>query len=131
MTTNIYADLPEVVEILHLEDAGEGGAGTCPHCGAIGRYIYWFETVGGEMHGAMKGCFKHFPKSRYFERMAAILSKEKDFAKKGWKLAGWDQDVLNAIRAYSNNTMTQEQVDDVIRNADRAKNAYMKRKGYR
>lgn len=127
---NIYANLPNVVEILSLEDAGEGGAASCPHCGAIGRYVYWFSADDGNHYGAMKGCFKHFPKSKYFERMADILRKEKEAAKKGRKLASWDQDVLNAIRALADNKTTQEGVDDVIARADRAKRAYMKRMGW-
>lgn len=126
----IYADLPHVVEIISLEDAGEGGAASCPHCGAIGRYIYRFIASDGQEYGAMKGCFKHFPKSRYFERMSEILKKEKDAAKRGRHIASWDTDVLDAIRAYADGKKDADQVDEIIRNADRAKRAYMVRMGY-
>jgi hypothetical protein len=130
-TTNIYSNLPEVVEILSLDDAGEGGAATCPHCGAIGRYIYWFQASDGEMHGAMKGCFKHFPKSKYLARMTELMDKERQFKAKGWKLARWDSDVLAAIRDYAQGQIMQEKLDNIISNADRAKKTYMARKGYR
>jgi hypothetical protein len=129
---NIYANLPEVIEILALEDAGEGGAASCPHCGAIGRYIVWFQASDGELHGAMRGCFKHFPKSKYLARMTELMDKERQFkAKKGWKLASWDQDVMDGIRRYAHQEISQEVLDTIIYNADRAKGAYMRRKGYR
>lgn len=129
--TNIYADLPTVIEIISLEDAGEGGAAVCPHCGALGRYVYYFTASDGHQYGAMRGCFAHFPKSRFFDRLAEILKKEKDAAKKGRKLASWDIDVQNAIRDYGNNRKSAEQVDEIIRQADNAKRAYCKRMGYR
>ncbi len=127
----IYTDLPHVVEIISLDDAGEGGAASCPHCGALGRYVYWFQASDGQTYGAMKGCFRHFPKSRYFERMSEILKKEKDAVKKGRKLASWDVEVLEAIRDYGHGTKSVDEVDLIISNADRAKRAYMQRMGYR
>lgn len=131
MTASPYAVLPTVVEIIALEDAGEGGAGICPHCGAIGRYIYRFRCSDGEVYGAMRGCFAHFPKSKYFQRLAEILKKQQDAQKKERQIASWDRDVMKAIYKYTEGVLTESEVDAVIRNADRAKHAYMVRRGYR
>lgn len=128
---NIYSDLPEVVEIKQLYDAGEGGAGTCPHCGAIGRYIYYFLASDGEMYGAMRGCFQRFPKSKYFQRLAEILRKQEQAKRKGRTIASWDQLVLDAIYSLTAGKRTTEAVDEIIRQADNAKRAYRTRKGYR
>jgi len=40
---------------------GDPGSATCPHCGAWGRYVYFFTTVDGEQHGAMSGCVETWP----------------------------------------------------------------------
>lgn len=131
MRENIYADLPRVVEILDLKDYGEYGAVSCPHCGAQGRYIYFFTTDNGQSYGAMKGCFRKFPKSPYADRMAKLLGKEKEFKAKKWKLASWDQDSINAIRAYGEGKILQKDLDRILAESDRAKYLYMKKKGYR
>jgi hypothetical protein len=86
---------PKVVEVEQIEDRGPESGACCPHCGADGRYITWFITEDGARHGAMAGCFKLFPKSRYAARVAGILEKERNRR----KLASWDQKVLEAIRA--------------------------------
>src|SRR5690349_17478487 len=101
MTTNIYANLPEVVEIITIDDAGEGGAASCPHCGAIGRYVYHFTASDGQHYAAMRGCFSHFPKSRFAGRMAELLRKEIDAKKRGRQLASWDIEIMGAIRDYA------------------------------
>lgn len=71
---NIYANLPTVTEILAFVDYDTGGA-SCPHCGAIGRYVYRFLCADGQEYGAMRGCFGKFPKqpdvwSRWFRAQA-------------------------------------------------------------
>lgn len=128
---NIYADLPKVVYIDRLEDAGEGGAASCPHCGAIGRYIYWFACSDGTQRGAMKGCFSHFPKHPFADRHAQVLAKQKSNAKKGWSLASWDAKVMQAIEEFGEGRITEWQAKDIIRQADSDKKAWMKQKGYR
>ncbi len=60
---SIYANLPTAVEFLRMEDMGEECDAHCPHCGALGRYIYYFRCSDGKVYGAMKGCYRHFPKN--------------------------------------------------------------------
>lgn len=128
---NIYQDLPKVVIVERVEDAGEFGAVHCPHCGAEGRYIYWFTCEDGTSRGAMKGCFGHFPKHPFADRYAQILDKQRANAKKGWNLASWDTDVMSAIERFTKGEIVEWQAKEIIRNADSAKKSYMKRRGYR
>lgn len=129
--TNPYADLPKVVMIDHVEDAGEFGGTNCPHCGAEGRYIYWFTCEDGTQRGAMKGCFGHFPKHQFVQYHERIMDKQKENAKKGWKIASWDAETLDAIEKFVAGQMTEQAAWDVIRQADSNKKAWMKRKGFR
>lgn len=128
---SIYTDLPQVLYIEHLEDAGEGGAAACPHCGALGRYTYYFTCADGTRRGAMKGCFSHFPKHPFAERYAQILEKQKANAKKGWNMASWDKSVIDAIEQFGRGEITEWQAKDIIREADSNKKSWMKRKGFR
>lgn len=120
---NAVASFPRVVEIERIEDTGPDSGAHCPHCGAEGRYITWFITEGGAYHGAMRGCFSLFPKSRYASRVEFILTKERSAQRKGWKLASWDQKVLDAIRQLA--TLGEAEVDRIIRDADLAKHNYV------
>ncbi|MCL4296301.1 MAG: hypothetical protein KJ077_11255 [Anaerolineae bacterium] len=136
---NIYADLPKVLYIEGLDDAGEFGAATCPHCGAQGRYIYWFVCDDGSQRGAMRGCFEHFPKHPFADRYAQILDKEIQNAKRrrpavqgqGWSLASWDASIKDAIEKYGAGQLSEAAAWEAIREADRAKKQWMKRRGFR
>lgn len=128
---SIYSDLPQVLYIEYLEDAGEDGAASCPHCGALGRYTYFFVCTDGSQRDAMKGCFSHFPKHPFAERHAQILEKQKANAKKGWSMASWDKKVMDAIEQFGRGEITEWQAKDVIRQADSDKKSWMKRKGFR
>lgn len=134
-TNNPYANLPKVIEVLALDDAGEGGAAICPHCGAVGRYVYHFRCDDGTERGAMRGCFSKFPQHPFAKRLAAILAKEQEQAKReSWnrhELPLWDIEVRDAVRAYTNGTMTEQEAEDAIRAADRRKHQWMKSRGYR
>jgi hypothetical protein len=110
---------PKVVQVEQIEDTGPESGACCPHCGADGRYITWFITEDGARHGAMAGCFKLFPKSRFAIRVAGILEKQRN----GHKLASWDQKVLEAIRALP--TLGELGVDQVIVEQDGIKRAWL------
>lgn len=127
---SIYSNLPTVVEIIKLEDSGEGGAASCPHCGATGRYIYWFVASDGATYGAMRGCFNKFPKSGYFNLMSEILKKEKDAEKKGRKLASWDRNIMQAIRNFTNGLILEDNLKGIIAIENHNKRGYMVRMGY-
>jgi hypothetical protein len=125
------SSLPKIVYLLGVDDSGEYGNATCPHCGAQGRYTYFFVCDDGERRGAMAGCIKLYPQHEFVAIHAAILQKQRDNQKKGWKLAGWDQETLDAITAYAAGKMSEGEAKDVIGRAKRAKAAWMKKKGYR
>jgi hypothetical protein len=131
VAVSIYTELPQVIEILGLEDSGEFGNARCPHCGAEGRYVYHFTCADGTTRGAMKGCFSHFPKHRYAQRMARIAGKENDLRGSSRTLASWDLEVAEAIRAFADGTLSEVEVDRRLWHADAQKNAWMKRRGYR
>lgn len=54
--------LPRIIRYDHVDDSGEYGNATCPHCGAKGRYVHHFLTDEGP-RAAMAGCIKLFPTS--------------------------------------------------------------------
>lgn len=130
---NIYAKLAKIVYFLGIDDCGpvEDGGGFCPHCGANGRYIYNFVCDDGTKHGAMKGCLSKFPMHPFAKIHARILEKQKENAKKGWKLASWDERTLEAIEKFAHNEIAEYEAQRIINSANEAKRAYMKRRGYR
>ncbi len=127
---NPYANLPRVVQIIDLEDHGEFGAASCPHCGAEGRYIYRFICEGSpdEIRGAMKGCFAHFPKHPFVAKDQAIREKERECARTGRQLASWDIEIRDAITAYVNGTISETQATQRIRTAEYGRDCYLRRR---
>src|ERR1041384_229731 len=94
------ATLPRIIRFVERTDSGEFGAAQCPHCGADGRYVYWFVTEDGERRGAMAGCIRLFPVSKIAKEHHAIMERRADRESKGWKLASWDTAKLEAIEAF-------------------------------
>ncbi len=54
--------LPTVVKVLGVDDSGEYGNTSCPHCGALARYVTRFVLEDGTVAGAASSCFKLYPK---------------------------------------------------------------------
>lgn len=134
---NPYANLPKVVAITHFEDSGEYGNARCPHCGAEGRYVYYFRCDDGTERGAMKGCFSKFPQHPFAKIHARIMDKQKDLdrinqeRRQDRKLASWDVEQLEAIEAFAAGDMDEIEVDEIIRDAEARKNRWLKSHGYR
>lgn len=69
---------------------------SCPHCGAEGRWVYyWIEN--GIKRGAMAGCYKKLTgmitkgdREKYFELLADKQAKNKP-------LNGWDKNVIRMM----------------------------------
>ena len=101
MKKSIYSDLPQIVYIYAVEDHGEDGAATCPHCNAIGRYIVKFQCEDGTTRGAMRGCFQKFPISTLARYHAAIVEKQKEYSAKGWSLNQFDTAMLEIIERHA------------------------------
>jgi hypothetical protein len=83
--------LPAIVAILDKRDSGEYGNAVCPHCGALGRYVYTFVCEDGRRHGAMSGCIQLFPKSdsKMFKLMATAYDKAQAAREEKKNLASW------------------------------------------
>ncbi len=99
------AKLPAVLAYIGMTDCGpcDGEmSGTCPHCGAGGRYIFTFLCDDGTKRSAMRGCAQLFPGSgsrsaklvqEAFSRKAAAIEAKK-------KLASWWADILQEVDAF-------------------------------
>ena len=136
MKTNPYADLPRIIYVERVEDCGPrfdamDEPAHCPHCGAEGRYIFWFHCEDGSFRGAMKGCFSHFKRHPFADMTGLILTKEREYQAKGWKLAKWDVDTLEAVQAFARGEITEQEAINRIHVATAAKQAWMRKKGYR
>jgi hypothetical protein len=125
---NPYSDLPKIVLVESIDDAGEFGAANCPHCGAPGRYIVSFLCDDGTRRSAMRGCFKHFRRHRFANVALDAMTKETEYKRKGWKLPTWDQQKLDAIRAFAAQEISEWEADRRINLAEAAARSYRKRK---
>jgi hypothetical protein len=135
---NPFASLPQIVYLEEVVDCGpgEGGnaPGSCPHCGADGRWIYRFRCADGSTRGAMAGCFAQWPRHRFVAVAAPLVRKvaacagETRRTGREWKLPSWDQAILDAIRAFAAGTMAEAAVDAVIRNETARARAYRDRR---
>lgn len=124
---NIYANLPRILEILAIDDAGEFGAATCPHCGAQGRYVVHFRCDDGTQRAAMRGCLRRFPMHPLAQEMARVLEKERTATKQGRQLASWDVQIRDAIRAFAAQELTEDEAYARVRQAQQRKAAWMRR----
>lgn len=116
--------------ILDVEDGGPNGGALCPHCGAQGRWIYHFLAENGQQYGAMKGCFRKFPKHPLAAEAAELLERQRERQRKGQELSGWDQMMLAAIEDYGEHRISEAQAMDIIRAQKARKAAWMKRRHY-
>lgn len=127
MTTTARDSLPTIVRYHGISDGGptEGGNWSfCPHCGAKGRYIHWFEveTDSGstERRGAMSGCVKMFPISYVAAKHKALIEKEREHAKRGWTLNKSEAEMVAVIERYYADEITRDEAEhDVRRLSDR------------
>lgn len=99
--------LPRIVRFL---ETVEGGA--CPHCGSGGRWIHRFVVEDGRTLGAMSGCVQLFPRSRVFDESMRLFKKQRSYRELGWSLPSWDLKILEAITAFSERRISE---DDALR----------------
>lgn len=124
----MYQDLPRVLMVTSVEDGGPTGGTFCPHCGAEGRYIFHFLAEDGKQHGAMKGCFRRFPKHPLAAEAAELLERQRERQRKGQELSGWDQTMLAAILDYAEHRVSEAQAMEIVRAQKARKAAWMKRR---
>lgn len=126
--TEDRVQLPRIIMFESKTDSGEYGNATCPHCGADGRYVWWFRCEDGTRRGAMAGCIRLFPVSQIAKAHQAIIDKAAKYEKKGWSLPSWDQSKLEAIEAYAAGEITEGDALRTIEDADRKARAYRQRR---
>jgi hypothetical protein len=119
--------LPKIVAFHWVQDTGPADPrpnGTCPHCGAEGRWINWFYCDDGKEHGAMNGCLQLFPQSE----TASVHKKILDKLAQKKKLNGWDEKMLDAIHKLSASEITEEEALSVIHKQQALRSAWMSKK---
>lgn len=123
---HIYSDLPKIVYFIGLDDSGEYGNANCPHCGADGRYTYYFVCDDGTTRGAMKGCLSKFKMHGFAKIHATLLEKQKDYSRKNWKLPSWDLRMLEVIEQFGRGEISEHDAQVSISNAKQAASNYRK-----
>lgn len=99
--------LPEIIAIVGMQDFGpcDGGSSTCcPHCGAEGRYVWYFICADGSRRGAMRGCLQLFPKAAGSSRYAKLIQEAFDRQAKAKEekknLASWWREMVEAAEEF-------------------------------
>lgn len=116
----ITPDPTKAFQFLYMQDCGPcdfgGGSGCCPHCGAEGRYIYYWSEF-GEIRGAMKGCYKaltgRIDKDDYTKFMETMCEKQT----KDKPLNGWQKTVLRMQQFISDGKYSVEWCEQKIHEA--------------
>lgn len=103
-------DMKATFKFIGVKDCGETN---CPHCGAMGRYIYEWEED-GVSHAAMAGCYQKLTKGiqkdekqRYFEILYEKQAKNKP-------LNGWDKSVILLLSFKKSGNYPAEWCDNKI-----------------
>lgn len=103
----VYHPISRITAYTDSGPAEEGAKGNerCPHCGTHGRYIYWFETVEGDRHGAMAGCVELWPGGRQavarYKKVLARLDKVRENIKQhGLDIGGCYNDQARVLPEY-------------------------------
>jgi hypothetical protein len=108
------ATFPKIIRFKGTDDCP---GGSCPHCGATGRWIVRFVDETGQHRGAMRGCIKLFPVSAIALEELRLTDKAAKYAKQGWTLNRADQGAVNAIEAFYAGALTEVQAMSVVRGA--------------
>lgn len=130
MKTQAKADLPRIIRFDGMHDGGpcdDGPTATCPHCGADGRYVFWFDCEDGTHRGAMSGCIKLFPVSPVAEVDRKLIEKLHDLQKRYGKettLNSWQRKIREAIDAFYAGDADEAQTLRTIQQQNAAMQAY-------
>ena len=123
--------LPRIITVLGFTDHGPSdgeGSTSCPHCGCSGRYVWSFLCEDGNRYGAMRGCFKLFPKHQFADTVKAIYEKVKEYQKKDWKIASWDENILNACHDLAEKKIDLSTYENIVRSNLSSRDIYLKSK---
>lgn len=96
--------LPSIIAVTGRRDSGEYGNASCPHCGALGRYVWTFICSDGTRRGAMSGCIKLFPQMKDTSRIAKLIQEAFDRRAKAEEerknLASWWREMVEAAEEF-------------------------------
>ena len=109
------------------EDYGEYGNARCPHCGALGRYVYRFTYEDGSKGGAMAGCIKTIARSPLAIEAQRILDKESEYSSKGWSLPSWDIKIKEIIESFKDGKLSLSQAQTFVNDQKKKAADYRKR----
>lgn len=120
------APLPRIVRFI-----GTSEGSSCPHCGAEGKYIVWFQLETGAKHGAMRGCVKLFPVSQIANEEMRLREKLNGYLEAygpDAHLNANDSKALQAIEDYYAGKTGEMYALAAVKNAKQANQAkYRKR----
>ena len=113
-------------EFIEVKDFGET---SCPHCGAEGRYIYFWLQDGVKM-SAMAGCYKALTgklakndEAKYMELLSVKLAKNKD-------LNGWDRNIIRLLDYKKESKFPEDWCNQKIKEILSQRKSLLARKGY-
>jgi len=122
--------ISEFIEVVDLGPMPNGGS--CPHCGAEGRYIYKWIDDEGFTRGAMAGCFKILTRGGWVNSFDQEYQKALAKQATGKKINGWDRSVINMVQKYRAEKQNQPHYKtwmiDKIRQIQLERKSYMARK---
>lgn len=121
--------LPKIVAVVSKSDSGEYGNATCPHCGALGRYVWTFKCDDGTTRGAMAGCIKLFPRSPLADEHMKLVERFKERQAEGKSLASWDEAKLDAIEDAIDGKITEAEALYVVKVQNSRRSQWMNSRG--
>jgi hypothetical protein len=125
-------DNTKAFQFLYMQDCGPCdpgcGSGQCPHCGADGRYIYYWAEY-GKVRGAMAGCYNALTgrvKKDDIDTFMTVLATK---LAKGKPLNGWQKTVLRMQQFITDGKYPAEWCNQKIKEAVADQRQYAFRKG--
>lgn len=138
--------LPEIVAIVGMKDFGPSdgeGSTNCPHCGANGRYVWYFICADGSRRGAMRGCLKLFHQSaetsRYSKLIQEAFDRQAKAKEEGKNLASWWREMVEAAEEFGNGKLPDHdaiqaatlRLHQTVANAEGKRQDWLNKNGYR
>lgn len=120
-------DPAKAFQFLYIEDCGPcdpgHGSGSCPHCGAEGRYIYYWAEF-GKVRGAMAGCYNALTsriKKDDIDSFMAVLAKK---LATGKTLNSWQKTVIRMQQFIAEGKYSTDWCQQKIKEAIAAQKKY-------
>lgn len=132
-STSMDMTLPLVTRYQGKTDGGpcdDGATAVCPHCGADGRYIHWFECEDGSKRGAMSGCIKLFRFSDIAAADMSLSEKEIEREKNGKGLNAVESRARYAIDQFYAGRWDEPTVMKMIESQKQAAFEYRRSQGW-